>query len=77
MAFVAFFAMSFSNIAVAEDRMVKAEELVSSLVERIQTTVERDPSPEEIRAETDLIIDEFFDYNLIARFAAGQAWYSK
>lgn len=72
----AVFTLSVSSAAIAEDRMVKAEQLVASLVERIQTTVEQDPTPEEIRAETDLIIDEFFDYNLVARFAAGQAWRS-
>ena len=72
--FLAMITISFSNIALAEERMVKAEALVSGLVERIQSAIENDPSPEEIRAETDLIIDEFFDYNLIARFAAGQAW---
>ena len=72
----AVFTLIFSGTAIAEDRMTKAEQLVSSLVERIQTTVEKDPTPQEIRAETDLIIDEFFDYNLVARFAAGQAWRS-
>ena len=76
LAFVAFIALSFSTPAIANDRLVQAEELVSSLVERIQTTVQNDPTPEEIRAETDLIIDEYFDYNLVARFAAGQAWRS-
>ncbi len=68
--------MTVSSSALANDRTGEAADLVSSLVERIQATVDKNPTPEEIRAETDMIIDEYFDYNLIARFAAGQAWRS-
>ncbi len=64
------------STASAETRSEEAASLVQSLVDRIQTTVKKDPTPEEIRTETNLIIDEYFDYNLIARFAAGQAWRS-
>lgn len=60
----------------ANDRIAEAERLVLSLVERIQDTIEKNVTSEEIRTETNLIIDEFFDYDLVARFAAGQAWRS-
>lgn len=66
--------MMFSFSATANDRVQDAEQLVLSLVERIQETVVNDMTAEQIRAETNLIIDEYFDYNLVARFAAGQAW---
>ena len=72
--FISALMMMISSTAMANERTAEAEDLVVSLVDRIQTTVEKNPSPEEIRAETNLIIDEYFDYNLVARFAAGQAW---
>lgn len=68
------FMMVFSASAQANDRIVEAETLVLSLVGHIQQTIGNDPSLEEIRAETNEIIDNYFDYNLVARFAAGQAW---
>ncbi|MCE2516862.1 MAG: ABC transporter substrate-binding protein [Alphaproteobacteria bacterium] len=60
--------------ASADPRLAEGTTLVENLVERIQTVVAAEPTPEEVRAETNAIIDEFFDYNTIARFAAGQAW---
>lgn len=59
-----------------EPRLDQATQLVEELIERIQTVLKKDPTPEEVRVETNLVIDEFFDYNIIARFAAGQAWRS-
>lgn len=60
--------------AFADNRLQEGTMLVEKLVERIQSVVNQDPTPEEVRAETNKVIDEFFDYNTIARFAAGQAW---
>jgi phospholipid transport system substrate-binding protein len=72
--FISVFLMVFTSPVFADERIAATEELIMSLVERIQVTVENNPTPEEIRAETNEIIDEYFDYDLVARFAAGQAW---
>ena len=66
--------MVLSASASAEDRVAATESLILSLVERIQTVIEGEPSPQNVRTQTDMIIDEYFDFNLAARFAAGQAW---
>lgn len=60
--------------AYADERFADGERLVANLIERIQNLVESDPTPDEVRRQTDAIINEFFDYDTIARFAAGQAW---
>lgn len=62
--------------AVAEQRLEDSEALVDKLIAHIMETVNSNQTPESIRAETDLIIDTYFDYPLIARFAAGNAWRS-
>ena len=67
-------ALMVATPSLADPRLTEGTQLVEALVERIQTVVAAEPSPEEVRAETNAIIDEFFDYNTIARFAAGQAW---
>jgi phospholipid transport system substrate-binding protein len=72
--FVSVLSMTLTSSVFADDRIAATEDLILSLIERIQTTVDNNPSPEEIRVETNKIIDEYFDYNLVARFAAGQAW---
>ena len=66
--------LGLCSAALAGDRVEESSKLVETLVERIMTVFKGDPSPAAIRAETDMVIDEFFDYNLIARFAAGNAW---
>ena len=77
---VALMAMVFitapSNNAFANDRLDEGVGLVNALVERIQTVIGEDPDQAQVRAETNAIIDEFFDFDLVARFAAGQAWRS-
>ena len=65
-----------SNNAFANDRLDEGVGLVNALVERIQTVIGEDPDQAKVRAETNAIIDEFFDFDLVARFAAGQAWRS-
>lgn len=65
-----------STSTMAESRIDESVALIDSLVERIQTVVSTDPSPEQVRAETVAIIDNYFDFDLVARFAAGQAWRS-
>ena len=65
-----------SNNAFANDRLDEGVGLVNALVERIQTVIGKDPDQAQVRAETNAIIDEFFDFDLVARFAAGQAWRS-
>ena len=65
-----------SNNAFANDRLDEGVGLVNALVERIQTVIGEDPDQAQVRAETNAIIDEFFDFDLVARFAAGQAWRS-
>ena len=66
--------------ALANDRLDEGVALVNSLVERIQTVIgdnpNQTPEQDQVRAETNAIIDEFFDFDLVARFAAGQAWRS-
>ena len=66
--------LGLSCAALAEDRVEESGRLVETLVERIVAVFKDDPSPATIRAETNMVIDEFFDYDLIARFAAGNAW---
>ena len=77
---VALMAMVFitapSNNAFANDRLDEGVGLVNTLVERIQTVIGEDPDQAQVWAETNAIIDEFFDFDLVARFAAGQAWRS-
>jgi phospholipid transport system substrate-binding protein len=58
----------------AEARFDESSTLVDGLISRIAETVNQDHTPESIRAETNSIIDTYFDYPLIARFAAGNAW---
>ena len=65
-----------SNNAFANDRLDEGVGLVNALVERIQTVIGEDPDQAQVRSETNAIIDEFFDFDLVARFAAGQAWRS-
>lgn len=65
-----------SNNAFANDRLDEGVGLVNALVERIQTVIGEDPDQAQVRAETNAIIDEFFDFDLVSRFAAGQAWRS-
>ena len=65
-----------SNNAFANDRLEEGVGLVNALVERIQTVIGEDPDQAQVREETNAIIDEFFDFDLVARFAAGQAWRS-
>lgn len=66
--------------ALANDRLDEGVALVNSLVERIQTVIgdnpNQTPEQDQVRAETNAIINEFFDFDLVARFAAGQAWRS-
>ena len=74
--FISALVMLFSFSAHANDRIIEAENLVLSLVEHIQNTANEGSTTKEIRAETNMIINEYFDYNNVARFAAGQAWRS-
>lgn len=66
--------------ALANDRLDEGVVLVNNLVNRIQTVIgdnpDQTPDQTQVRAETNAIIDEFFDFDLVARFAAGQAWRS-
>ena len=68
------------RLALANDRIDEGVTLVNNLVERIQTVIgessDQAPDQDQVRAETNAIIDEFFDFDLVARFAAGQAWRS-
>ena len=65
-----------SGQASANDRLDEGVALVNDLVERIQTVLDENPSEDDVRAETNAIIDDFFDFDIVARFAAGQAWRS-
>ncbi|XDZ66262.1 phospholipid-binding protein MlaC [Alphaproteobacteria bacterium LSUCC0684] len=69
-------ALSFSAMASADSRLEKSVELVDALVGDIMTVVGSDPTPAKVRMETERIIDTYFDYDIIARFAAGNAWRS-
>ena len=60
----------------ADDRLNESRILVNRLITHIIEAVEGEQTPETIRAETEVIIDTYFDYPLIARFAAGNAWRS-
>ena len=62
------------SMATAEARFDESKALVDGLISHITQTVTAEKSSEAIRDETDAIIDEYFDYPLIARFAAGNAW---
>ena len=68
--------LSVTAQASANDRLEEGTILVNNLVERIQTVLNENPSQDDIRAETNAIIDDYFDYDLVSRFAAGQAWRS-
>ena len=62
------------QMATAEARFDESKALVDALISHISETVTTEQSSESIRKETDTIIDQYFDYPLIARFAAGNAW---
>jgi len=64
------------TIGHAEPRLVKSQALIEALVKDITELVEASPGPEQVRAETERMIDQYFDYDIIARFAAGNAWRS-
>lgn len=56
------------------DRISDSSKLVDSLVADIQNIVSQDRSREEIHQFTNKIIDDYFDYGLMARFTTGQYW---
>ena len=58
----------------AQTRIEASATLVDDLVLRIRNAVETGPESTQIKDETSAIIDTFFDYDLIARFTAGNAW---
>ena len=58
----------------AQTRIEASGTLVADLVLRIRNAVEVGPESTQIKDETSAIIDTFFDYDLIARFTAGNAW---
>ncbi len=58
----------------AQTRIEASGTLVDDLVLRIRNAVETGPESTQIKDETSAIIDTFFDYDLIARFTAGNAW---
>ena len=58
----------------AQTRIEASATLVDDLVLRIRNAVETGPKSTQIKDETSAIIDTFFDYDLIARFTAGNAW---
>ena len=62
------------QMATAEARFDESKALVDALISHVTETVTTEQSSESIRKETDTIIDQYFDYPLIARFAAGNAW---
>ena len=62
------------QMATAEARFDESKALVDALISHISETVTTEQSSESIRKETDTIIDQYFDYPLISRFAAGNAW---
>jgi phospholipid transport system substrate-binding protein len=66
--------MVMASPASAEQRLEDSTRLIETLVERIQNLVTSEPTPDKIRAETNDIINKFFDYDTVARFAAGQSW---
>lgn len=66
----------FPAIPKAEPRLEESTQLVDTLVADIMAVVDSDPSPEKVRLETERMIDVYFDYDIIARFAAGNAWRS-
>jgi len=73
---VAAVALSFFAMARADTRLEKSVELVDALVGDIMAVVGSEPSPAKVRMETERMIDTYFDYDIIARFAAGNAWRS-
>ncbi len=60
--------------AIADARLDASIAIVDKLVARVQTISDKNLTKDEIKAETNAIIDGFFDYKTSARFAAGQAW---
>ena len=60
--------------AKADDRLEASIAVVDNLVARVQIISHKNLTKDEIKTETNAIIDRFFDYKTIARFAAGQAW---
>ena len=67
-------ALPFSSHA--DERLEASIALVDNLIDEVKITVEGTPSHAEIRSKTNSIIDRYFDYNFVARFAAGNAWRS-
>ena len=74
--FIAAFALvlGLAGSALADDRLDESSRLVEELVDHIVTVFEGDPDAATIRAESSLVLDKYFDYDLIARFSAGNAW---
>ena len=68
--------IAMPHMTMAEERIDESTELVNRLVTHIQGLVNSNPDAMTIRAETDAVIHQYFDYDLIARFAAGNAWRS-
>ena len=66
--------LGLSGPVLAEERLKESGLLVEDLVGQIKEVLEGDPDQATIRAETDAAIDAYFDYDLIARFTAGNAW---
>ncbi|MEK9860484.1 MAG: ABC transporter substrate-binding protein, partial [Alphaproteobacteria bacterium] len=62
--------------AKANDRVDESMALIDRLIGHINMVISNDPSEEEVLKETNYIIDNYFDYDLVARFSAGQAWRS-
>ena len=62
--------------AKANDRVDESVALIDRLIGHIHMVISNDPSEEEVLKETNYIIDNYFDYDLVARFSAGQAWRS-
>ena len=70
----AILALGLAGPALADARLDESSRLVEDLVEHITTVFADDPDPATIRAESDAALDDYFDYDSIARFSAGNAW---
>ncbi len=57
-----------------EERLNTATLVVENLINRVQIFLATNPTPIQVRNETNALIELYFDYNIISRFAAGQAW---
>jgi len=62
--------------AQANERIEESAALIDRLISHIQMVISNNPSEEEVLTQTNYIIDHYFDYDLVARFSAGQAWRS-